>query len=53
MHATYLVVGGNELQAVVDAPQVWLLKLHAYVLRDQVNGNHILLPASGSMLHMY
>ncbi len=30
---------------MINAPQVWLLQLHAYMLGDQINGNHILLPA--------
>jgi len=30
---------------MINAPQVWLLQLHAYMLGDEINGNHILLPA--------
>ncbi len=34
-----------HLQVRVDAAQVVLLQLHAYVLRDEVDGNHVVAPA--------
>jgi hypothetical protein len=45
VHAADLEVGGDDLQVWVDAAQVVLLQLHADVLRDQVNGNHVVAPA--------
>ena len=45
VHASGLVVAGHNLQIVIDAPQVWLLQLHAYMLCNQINCNDILLPA--------
>ena len=48
VHAPGLVVAGHNLKVVVNAPQVWLLQLHTYMLGDQVNCNHILLPAKHS-----
>lgn len=46
VHASYLEVGGYELQAVVYSAQVRLLKLHAYMLSNEVNGYNILFPAT-------
>ena len=46
VHAPDLEVAGHQLQVVIDAPQVWLLQLHADVFGDQVNGHHILISVS-------
>ena len=46
VHAPYLKVGGNDLQAVVHPAQVWLLQLHTDVLCDQVDCYDVLIPAS-------
>lgn len=48
VHASGLVVAGHNLKVVVDAAQVWLLQLHAYMLGYQINCNHILLPTGHS-----
>ena len=41
---------GAHLQVGVDAAEVRLLQLHANVLRDQVNGHHVVAPANGECI---
>lgn len=48
VHASGLVVAGHNLKVMVDAAQVWLLQLHAYMLGYQIDCNHILLPTGHS-----
>ncbi len=44
MHATDLKIGRNHFQVGVDAAKVMLLQLHADMLGDEVNSNHVVAP---------
>lgn len=46
MHASHLEVGRYHFQVVVYPAQVRLLKLHPYVMRDEVNRDDILFSAA-------